>query len=200
MAHRAPYSLSIVVRGEESAWRMASVPPTMRCRPPADAEPAPSTRADRMPQMKLTILGASGGIGCQLVQQAVTLGHEVTALVRSSTPFDAPPAVRVLRGEALNAHTLRDAIRGSDAVVSALGQRRAGLSPWAQLLSPRDLMAGCSRSIEATMRCSVSGPTRPTSAHSEGSPHCPASSHHVADFALSPSTMPGTLFPIPHFK
>ena len=80
-----------IVRGQESAWRMASVPPTMRCRPPADAEPAPSTRTDPMPQMKLTILGASGGIGRQLVQQAVTLGHEVTALVRSSTPFDLRP-------------------------------------------------------------------------------------------------------------
>ena len=94
-----------------------------------------------MPQTKLTILGASGGIGRQLVQQAVTLGHEVTALVRPPTPFDAPPAVRVLRGDALNVDTLRDAVRGSDAVVSALGQRRAGLSPWAELLSPRDLIA-----------------------------------------------------------
>jgi putative NADH-flavin reductase len=101
--------------------------------------------------MKLTILGASGGVGRELVLQAAASGHQVTALVRSSAPFQAPDAVRVLAGQALDADTLREAIRGSDAVLSAVGQRRAGKSPWGRLLSPPDLMAGVARHLVEVM-------------------------------------------------
>jgi uncharacterized protein YbjT (DUF2867 family) len=33
--------------------------------------------------MKLLILGATGGIGLELVRQAIEYGHQVTALVRA---------------------------------------------------------------------------------------------------------------------
>jgi putative NADH-flavin reductase len=33
--------------------------------------------------MKLTIFAATGGIGTHLLEQAVTAGHDVTAVVRS---------------------------------------------------------------------------------------------------------------------
>ena len=39
----------------------------------------PETRRDRM---KLTVFGATGGIGGQVVRQALAAGHEVTAVVR----------------------------------------------------------------------------------------------------------------------
>ena len=45
----------------------------------------PDTRRDRM---KLTVFGATGGIGGQVVRQALAAGHEVTAVIRAAGRFD----------------------------------------------------------------------------------------------------------------
>ncbi|MFO0596836.1 MAG: NAD(P)H-binding protein [Myxococcaceae bacterium] len=79
--------------------------------------------------MKLVVLGASGGCGAQLVAQAKARGHEVTAVVRSSA-WQPPEGVRVERGDLTSEAFLRQAVRGADAVASALGLRIAGLAPW----------------------------------------------------------------------
>lgn len=101
--------------------------------------------------MKLLILGASGGCGRWLVEHAAAAGDEVTALVRPSTPFEADPGVQVLRGEVLDPSVLERAVAGHDAVLCALGLRRAGKSPWAGLRSPPDLMARVARRLAAVM-------------------------------------------------
>ncbi|MBL8911326.1 MAG: NAD(P)H-binding protein [Archangium sp.] len=85
--------------------------------------------------MKLVVLGASGGCGAQLVAQAKAKGHEVTAVVRSST-WQPPAGVRVERGDLANEAFLRQAVRGADAVASALGLRLAGIAPWHQPEQP----------------------------------------------------------------
>lgn len=90
--------------------------------------------------MKLLILGASGGVGRQLVAQAVGAGHQVTALVRDSSDWRAPSGITTERGEVLQAGVLDRLVPGHDAVLSALGQRRVNLIPWSRLLSPPDLM------------------------------------------------------------
>jgi uncharacterized protein YbjT (DUF2867 family) len=102
--------------------------------------------------MKLLMLGASGGIGRWAVQLASAKGHRVRALVRPGTAYEAPPEVEVLRGEALDRGVLEDAVAGSDAVVSCLGQRRAGPSPWSALLSPPDLLTRVTPALIAAMR------------------------------------------------
>lgn len=79
--------------------------------------------------MNLVVLGASGGCGQQLVTQAVARGHAVTAVVRSAT-WQPPSEAKVLRGELTNETFLREAVRGADAVLSALGLRIGGLMPW----------------------------------------------------------------------
>ncbi|KQX10471.1 epimerase [Streptomyces sp. Root431] len=74
--------------------------------------------------MKLTVFGATGGIGLELVRQALASGHEVTAVVRD-------PARLTVTGERLVVHradladpeTLRAAVTGRDAVLSGLGAR-----------------------------------------------------------------------------
>lgn len=74
--------------------------------------------------MKLLILGATGGVGLEVVRQAIEQGHEVTAFVRSPEPlarFNGHLAVR--RGELLDAVELEAALRGQDAVLSAFGPR-----------------------------------------------------------------------------
>lgn len=83
--------------------------------------------------MKLVVLGASGGVGRLLVEQAVAAGHDVVAVVRSSSQVPAfAPSVRVVRANLSDAAALADAFVGADAVLSALGLKLQGLAPWNQ--------------------------------------------------------------------
>jgi putative NADH-flavin reductase len=76
--------------------------------------------------MKLTIFGATGGIGGQLLEQAVAAGHEVTAVVRD--PGRLAPSrngFRVVGADLMNAapEVLESAVAGADAVLSGVGPR-----------------------------------------------------------------------------
>jgi len=75
-------------------------------------------------RMRLTILAATGGVGGQLLRQALDAGHEVTAVVRNPARLTATPA-RVVTTDlaAPDPALLRDAVAGSDAVLSGLGAR-----------------------------------------------------------------------------
>src|SRR5215831_13690941 len=74
--------------------------------------------------MKLTIFAATGGIGRQLLEQAVAAGHDVTAVARSPEKLPAG-AVRVVRADlaAPDPAALESAVAGADAVLSGLGPR-----------------------------------------------------------------------------
>jgi putative NADH-flavin reductase len=74
--------------------------------------------------MKLIVLGATGGIGLEIVSQALQHGHAVTAFVRSEErlkPFRDRLTIR--QGDLLNSSELEQAIGGQDAVVSGFGPR-----------------------------------------------------------------------------
>lgn len=98
--------------------------------------------------MKLAILGASGGCGAHLVTQAQERGHEVTAVVRS-VAWHPPAGVRVYRGNLANVDFLRAALKGQEAVLSALGLRIAGLAPWRKPEQPDFLVRSTSALLEA---------------------------------------------------
>jgi putative NADH-flavin reductase len=74
--------------------------------------------------MKLTIFAATGGIGRQLLEQAIVAGHDVTAVARNPQNLPATPA-RVVTADLASADpaALQSAIEGADAVLSALGAR-----------------------------------------------------------------------------
>lgn len=73
--------------------------------------------------MRLTIVGATGGIGRHLLQQSVAAGHDVTAVVRDPSRLSAD--VRVVRADLATAtpRALAPAVSGADAVLSCLGPR-----------------------------------------------------------------------------
>jgi putative NADH-flavin reductase len=74
--------------------------------------------------MKLVVLGATGGIGLELVRQAIQHGHSVTALVRSPEhlkPF--ADRITIKQGDLLNPTELAKAISGHDAILSGFGPR-----------------------------------------------------------------------------
>jgi nucleoside-diphosphate-sugar epimerase len=76
--------------------------------------------------MRALVTGAGGFLGRALVRTLVARGDEVRALVRSEP--DAPlegAGVELIRGDALDAGTVRAAVRGCDLVFHLAGVRRA---------------------------------------------------------------------------
>ncbi|MCA1657963.1 MAG: NAD(P)H-binding protein [Verrucomicrobiaceae bacterium] len=75
--------------------------------------------------MRVLVLGATGGTGRELVQQALAQRHQVTAFVRDPARLQIEHAnLRVAKGDVLDYATVESAMRGQDAVLSALGHRR----------------------------------------------------------------------------
>jgi putative NADH-flavin reductase len=94
--------------------------------------------------LRLFILGATGGTGRALVDQARERGHQVTAFVRSPQRLGAPRAgVTVREGDPRNVAALSAALPGHDAVVSALGPPGAGRTT---------ILRECARSTVAAMQ------------------------------------------------
>ncbi|EST31023.1 NAD(P)-dependent oxidoreductase [Streptomyces roseochromogenus] len=74
--------------------------------------------------MNLTVFGATGGIGREIVRQALGAGHRVTAVVRDPARLDVTgDALEVFRADLTDPEELRAAVRGQDAVLSGLGAR-----------------------------------------------------------------------------
>ncbi len=75
--------------------------------------------------MRLTIVAATGGVGRELLAQALAAGHAVTAVVRNPSAL-AGAGVRAVPVDlsAPDPAALVEAVRGADAVLSALGRRR----------------------------------------------------------------------------
>src|SRR4051812_40718186 len=72
--------------------------------------------------MNITVLGATGGVGKEVVSQALEAGHEVRAYVRTPAKLDvAHPNLTVITGELIDSEAIRRAVHGTDVVISALG-------------------------------------------------------------------------------
>jgi len=72
--------------------------------------------------MKLLIIGATRGIGSQLLEQALQVGHAVTALVRD--PQKMPKqhdGLRVIQGDILDLESVQSAIAEQEAVCVTIG-------------------------------------------------------------------------------
>jgi putative NADH-flavin reductase len=73
------------------------------------------------------IIGASKGIGFEVVRGALASGHNVRAFARSANRIKlAHPHLEKRRGDALNPEDIQSALNGMDIVIQALG---IGLGP-----------------------------------------------------------------------
>ena len=71
---------------------------------------------------RIVVLGGTGYAGGHIAREAVSRGHEVIAVSRS-TPTDPIEGVSYVQGSALDPSSLANALDGADAVVSALSPR-----------------------------------------------------------------------------
>ncbi len=77
--------------------------------------------------MRILVLGASGGVGRLLVEEALARGHAVAAQTRRAAKL-APLAdrVRIVEADPLDPAALARAVEGQEAVLFALGIDRLG--------------------------------------------------------------------------
>jgi putative NADH-flavin reductase len=70
---------------------------------------------------KILVLGATGPTGRLIVNQALARGYAVTALVRSPEKAADIKGINLVAGDARDEAALRQAVKGQDTVISALG-------------------------------------------------------------------------------
>lgn len=125
LAYAAALSAALAMRGHRSS------------------RPTASGAAPRRPT-RLLIVGATGGTGRQLVAQALERGFAVTALVRDPARLTiSHEQLTVARGDVLDEGSVDAAMRGQEAVLSALGHKR--------YLSPTRILSEGTRNILRAM-------------------------------------------------
>ena len=70
--------------------------------------------------MNITVLGASGRAGSEIVKELARRGHQVTGVARNPARIPAGAGITAVSGDANNAATLPALRQGTDAVVSAI--------------------------------------------------------------------------------
>ena len=76
--------------------------------------------------MKILVFGASGKTGHQLVQQGLLQGPHITAFVRNPLKLKITnDKLKVIQGDVINYQMVEEAVKGQDAVLSALGASSA---------------------------------------------------------------------------
>lgn len=89
-----------------------------------------SVRCYGLGMAKMLIIGGSGRTGRHLLEQAAQRGHTVRALVRKPEAVKAPPGVELVKGTPEKLEDLREAMRGTEAVIVAHNNSRASDNPW----------------------------------------------------------------------
>jgi len=94
--------------------------------------------------MKITVFGATGGSGVELVRQGLARGHEITAVVRDPArlPAELRQRADVVTADVMDPDAITPAVTGRDAVLSAMGPRGTG---------PTTVCSGSTRAILTAM-------------------------------------------------
>lgn len=71
--------------------------------------------------MKIALFGATGGTGTALIEQALTQGHSIAALVRDQAKYTGPQDVSLVVGDARDPAAISPVLEGADVVISTLG-------------------------------------------------------------------------------
>ncbi len=69
--------------------------------------------------MHVALYGATGKSGSRILQELLSRGHSVTAIVRDAHKVDSLPGLSIVEGDVSSADAIAGKINGADAVVSA---------------------------------------------------------------------------------
>ncbi|WP_214409545.1 NAD(P)-dependent oxidoreductase [Sphaerisporangium fuscum] len=70
--------------------------------------------------MRITVFGAAGNVGRRVVAEALSRGHEVTAVVRDPARFgEVPPGAHLRAGDAADLEHVAELSAGQDVVITA---------------------------------------------------------------------------------
>ena len=76
--------------------------------------------------MNILVFGATGATGQQVVKQALSRGHRVTAFVRRPEALETADNVRIVVGDVTRDKSkIAEAMSGQELVISALGRRNS---------------------------------------------------------------------------
>ncbi|QFT79412.1 hypothetical protein FIU89_02225 [Roseovarius sp. THAF27] len=81
----------------------------------------------------ITIFGATSGIGQCAVEEALRRDHTVRAFARSAGDMTARPGLEPFPGDALDPGNVAEALRGTDAVIYALGIKESVSMLWKEV-------------------------------------------------------------------
>lgn len=74
--------------------------------------------------MKLAVVGATGNIGKQIIEEALTRGHEVTAIVRDASRVETTHEnLHVVTGDIFHANSIGKEAANHDVLISAFGPK-----------------------------------------------------------------------------
>ncbi|HEY4196366.1 MAG TPA: NAD(P)H-binding protein [Mucilaginibacter sp.] len=103
--------------------------------------------------MHILILGATGRTGRILLDEALKRGHKVNVLVGHKSSLKSNvELIDVYEGTPLNRYTLADAMRGCDAVLSALNISRVSDYPWSKLRTSKDFLSSSMQNVLETAK------------------------------------------------
>ena len=71
--------------------------------------------------MRITVIGASAGVGLQVARLALEKGQEVTTLSRRTVPLPDHAKLKRVQGSATNPSDVQAAVEGADAILVTLG-------------------------------------------------------------------------------
>ena len=71
--------------------------------------------------MKITIIGASAGIGLKTVIRGLNRNHSITTLSRTEIEIEEKKSLKIILGDATNKADLLNSIQNADALIITLG-------------------------------------------------------------------------------
>jgi putative NADH-flavin reductase len=106
---------------------------------------------------KILVLGATGGTGRLIVSQALERRHEVTVLVRSPEKANGLTGAKLIVGDVRDEKVLREALKGQNAVVSAIGTPASPFSEVTLLSTATRALVGAMKAEHVSRLVCITG-------------------------------------------
>lgn len=98
--------------------------------------------------MRILLLGATKGLGKEILKEALSLGFEINCLVRNTKKFPVEQNnIRVFEGDATSSIDLENAVQDSKIIISTLNVMRKNLFPWSNITNDKNTISKSSKNI-----------------------------------------------------